>query len=177
MAGHTLDQTLGVILIGFGFLFPSLWWMHGETEDLNYIQPYEDTMRANMDLSGYLADSERHLLEGVAAPLTPHMTDRRWRLIALASTGSMVLGALVASASPGPSVSGSEKKTTNPEQDEPSDSSLVRANDPAEEGSSGSNDGKLQEALSLSDKPDNDVYLTIHENDSLGGMQVRGVAE
>lgn len=63
----------------------------------------------------------------------------------------------------GPSVSGCEKETTNPEQDEPSDSSLVRANDPAEEGSSESNDGKLQEALSLSGKPDNDVYLKIHE--------------
>lgn len=164
LVGQTLSQTLGFILIGFGFLFPSLWWMHCETEDRKNIQHYEDTMRANEDLSRYLADSEKHLLEGVAAPLTPRMTDRRWPLIALASIGLMVLGALVASASPGTGDSGIEKKSANVDKSEPSDSSLIRADDPAEKVSSeSSNAGKLQEALSLSDKPDNDVYLTIHE--------------
>lgn len=163
LVGQTLYQTLGFILIGFGFLFPSLWWMHCETKDRKNLQHYEDTMRANKDLSCYLADSEQHLLEGVAAPLTPRMTDRRWPLIALASIGLMVLGALVASASPGSGESGIDKESANLDKSEQSDSSLVRANDLAEEGSSESNDGKLQESLSLSDKPYNDVYLTIHE--------------
>lgn len=120
-------------------------------------------MRANDDLSRYLADSEKYFLEGVAASLTPRMTDRRWPLIALASIGLMVLGALVASASPGSGESGIDKERANLDKSEPSDSSLVRANDPAEEGSSESNDGKLQEALSLSDKPENEFYLTINE--------------
>lgn len=76
----------------------------------------------------------------------------------------MVLGALVASASPGSGDSGIEKERSNLDKSEPSDSSLIRADDPAEEVSSeSSNAGSLQEALSISDKPENDVYLTIHE--------------
>ena len=66
LVGQTLYQTLGFILIGFGFLFPSLWWMHCVTEDRKNIQHYKDTVRANKDLSRYLADSDQHLLEGVA---------------------------------------------------------------------------------------------------------------
>lgn len=43
--GESLNKTLGSVLIGFGFLIPSFWWMHCESEDRKNNRHYQDTLR------------------------------------------------------------------------------------------------------------------------------------
>lgn len=160
--GQSLNETLGSILIGLGLLLPSLWWVHCESEDKKNALHYQNTVRANEDLSRLLADSDRHLLEGIVNPSAQRETDRRWPLFALVSIGLMVLGALVASVSSGSAVKEAEEKDRDPDRsevavssgDQPTNSSST---DPSKVGLV----GELQKPLSLSNKTENEVYLTI----------------
>lgn len=153
--------TFGAILIGSGFLIPSIWWLHCNSLDEKALMRFDETQRENQNLSRYLTDSERLVVDGLGATTPPRPKDRKWPLMATLSVALMLLGAWVLSVS----MSNSDSPTESPAANDQTPLLDDSVDDPqaVPEEASGFKEGKLETPLSLSDKPDNDVSLTIHE--------------
>lgn len=91
--------TFGAILIGSGFLIPSIWWLHCNSLDEKALMRFDETQRENQNLSRYLTDSERLVVDGLGTTTPPRPKDRKWPLMATLSVALMLLGAWVLSVS------------------------------------------------------------------------------
>ncbi|EFK54814.1 excalibur calcium-binding domain-containing protein [Corynebacterium genitalium ATCC 33030] len=105
----SLLEGLALVLSGLAFLLPSAWWFYCVSEDRKAAARFQDTVTTNEELSKFLTEEDRLVLEGMSYVKVPERKRRHWPLTTSLSVVLFVLAVIIM-----PLPEGAEANTETP---------------------------------------------------------------